>query len=127
MDKLITDFDNRLVIILSSAQKDVFAMESFNQKAVLLEFFPRKSLYMRSNNFTFDFEKEVIEANDELPYDGSNYDISELRIVDFEKVEDLKYRRDQIMDLLGFEVEGTNEKYREFAEFMEEHGKPPKE
>ena len=102
-------------------------MESFNQKAVLLEFFPRKSLYMRSNNFTFDFEKEVIEANDELPYDGSNYDISELRIVDFEKVEDLKYRRDQIMDLLGFEVEGTNEKYREFAEFMEEHGKPPKE
>ena len=127
MDKLICDFDNRIIIILSSAQKDCFAMEPYNQKAVLLEFFPRKTLYMRTNNFTFDFEREVIEANDELMYDGMNYDIRNLRVMDSEKAEDLKYKRDQIMDLLGFTLSGANDKYREFAEFMEMHGAPPKE
>lgn len=129
MDKLIVDFDNRIIIILSSSQKDVFAMEPYNQKIVLLEFFPRKSLYMRGNNFTFDYENGVIEANNEVTYDGYSYDIKNIQILDSEKVENLKYERDRIMDLLGFQIcrsDDQSEKYREFAEFMNKCGMPPK-
>lgn len=128
VDKLICDFDNRIIIVLSSAQKDCFAMEPFNQKSVLLEVFPRKSLYMRANNFTFDYENSVIEANEEEKYDGINYDVSGFRVLDREKVEDLRYKRELIMDLLGFEVvysDDRTEKYREYADFMQRFGIPP--
>ena len=129
MNKLITDFDNRIIVILSDErnQKDVVEMAPENQKRILLEFFPNKKLYMRANNFTWDFECSIIEANNEVNLDKKEYDVTKLEVLAAEEVPDLAFKQDQIMDLLGFNSGGMDEKFMEYMEFIEKYGMPPTE
>ena len=127
MDLLVADFDNKVIIILSDSQMELFDMEGYNQKKDLLKFLPRKSLYMRGNILAFDFENEIIIAYDDLPFDGRNYNFNELKRMDSEFVIGLAQRKNEILDVLGFEIQVSDdfaEKYREYAEFMDCQGLP---
>lgn len=125
-DLLVADFDNQVIIILSDSQKEMFEMEGYNQKKDLLKFLPRKSLYMRGNILAFDFENEIIIAYDDLPFDGRSYNFNELKRMDSEFVIGLAQRKNEILDVLGFEIQVSDdivEKYREYAEFLNMQGK----
>lgn len=82
---------------------------------------------MRGNILAFDFENEIIIVYDNLPFDGRSYNFNELKRMDSECVVGLARRKNEILDVLGFEIKVSDdiaEKYREYAEFLKWQGLP---
>lgn len=128
MNMVIMDYDNRMIAIMSDSQRDVYGMEPYNQKTDILQFFPRKSLYMRGNNFMFDFEKNEISVYGDDCFDGIGYNYNKAKRIDSDIKDGLAGQRHEILRTLGFVMDTPNdynEKYQEYAEFIEKHGMPP--
>ncbi len=128
MNLVMMDYDNRMIAIMSDSQRDVYGMEPYNQKKDILRFFQRKSLYVRGNNFMFDFEKNEISVYGDDCYDGAGYNYNKTKRLDSDIMDGLAGQRHEILTVLGFAMDTQddyNEKYREYAEFIEKHGMPP--
>lgn len=69
MKQISLDFKNRMLAIRTESQDGTEVMWEDIQKDILLDFIP-KTIYMKGDNFTFDFENEIVSINQSVTYEG---------------------------------------------------------
>lgn len=117
MKRIILDFKNRWVVIDTDEQYTSEDMWSVIQKASMKDFLPKdKTVYMRGDNFTLDFDNNKIWLNESFDYIG-NIEYPEpipLEAYDFENLDMLF---DDVLDRMGYAiVSKTTEEYSDYMD-----------
>lgn len=102
MRKITLDFKNRWVLILTDEQFTSEDMWQPIQKATMKDFLPQdKSVYMRGDNFTLDFEANVISLNESIDYDqtGKYPELNQMEVYPFEN---LNMLWDEVLERMGY-------------------------
>ena len=99
MNKICIDFHNRMIGLYGKGQNGTEHMIDDIPQSVVKQFFPDQELFDTGNNFTFDFENEIVSVNRPVVWDRTNGSI---------------YGKDNFVPVKTVPAPGLSEQYNDF-------------